>query len=112
MKIYVYEDKVFLHQNKDLWNKQTLHKKKFPNKHISSKYKQIRRKLQMCSYILKKYLTENFSFCALKFVKSQSLPSSQYLALKPLCAWELSEKNSTTNQFELDINFFGFSVPQ
>ena len=44
-------------------------KMKFSIKDFSSKYDQIRRKLQIWSHLLKKSLMENFIACAVKNVK-------------------------------------------
>ena len=42
----------------------TAHKMKFPIKSFFSKCDQIRRKLRICSHLLKKSWMENFIFCA------------------------------------------------
>ena len=48
----------------------TAQKMKFSIKDFFSKCEQIRRKLRICSHLLKKSLMENFIFCAVRFVKS------------------------------------------
>ena len=42
----------------------TAQKVKFSIKDFFSKYDQIRKKLRICSHLLKKFLMENFIFCA------------------------------------------------
>ena len=45
---------------------------KFTIKYFFSKYEKNRRKLRICSHFLKKYLIENFIFCAVKQIKTHS----------------------------------------
>ena len=40
-------------------------KMKYSIKNFFSKYEQIRRKLRICSHLLKKFVMENFIFCAI-----------------------------------------------
>ena len=47
-----------------MWTNLQSQKMKFSIKDIFSKCDQIRRKLRICSYLLKKSLMENFIFCA------------------------------------------------
>ena len=53
---------------------------KFSSKDFFSKYDQIRRKLRIWSHLLKKFLMENFIFCAMKKVARYifQIPSSQF----------------------------------
>ena len=53
-------------------------KMKFSIKDFFSKYDQIRRKLQILSYLLKKSLMENFIFCAVYHVHQKSSWKSIY----------------------------------
>ena len=46
----------------------TAQKVKFCIKNFFSKYDQIRRKLQICSHLLKKSLMENFNFCPMPVI--------------------------------------------
>ena len=50
----------------DIWH--TAHKMKFSIKDFFSKCDQIRRKLQIWSYLLTKSLMENFIFCAMTWL--------------------------------------------
>ena len=67
-------------------NKETLHQKiKFSIKYFFSKCAQIRRKLRICSHLLKKSLMENFIFCAYSFKPGQVI--AQPPSKDSVCLW-------------------------
>ena len=65
-----------------------------------SKFEQISRKLRFCSNLLKKYLTENFVFCAV-----QSLVSSSLLQKAVSCSkLAIKTRNQNAGVFERHKN--------
>ena len=60
-----------------MFSTNTAQKMKFSSKDFFSKCDQIRRKLQIWSHVLKKSLTENFIFCAVKGKNSKHLTAKK-----------------------------------
>ena len=74
----------------------TLHKKmKFPTEDFFSKCDQIRRKLRVCSCLIKNSLMENFIFCAVIIYYSETIRKGQYSTC--------SEKTVTEQKLQLSI---------
>ena len=55
------------------WSQKVHKKMKFSIKDFFSKCEQIRRKLRICSHLLKKSLMENFVFCAVQKVFARTI---------------------------------------
>ena len=62
-----------------LWRNLTAHKIRFSIKDSFNKCDQIRRKLRIWSYLLKKYLTENFIFCAVSEEEWQNILTNKVI---------------------------------